>query len=262
MENTYINKLLNKAQKFLQSGLTTPTKATYRAGYRNYLKFCKTAGRKPVPTSECTLSLLTTYLATRNISAATIKVYLSAVRHMHPCRGLHNHFNRQLTPLILRGIRERQTCTRPIRQRLPVTIQILCKLKKLLIKKIFSCNAITLWAMCCLAFFGFLMVSEFAIPTPGSYDRSRHLSLDDITVDDRNNPRLLQLFLKQSKMDPFKQGATIYVGATDNTVSPIKTVTCYLAKRKSKRGPLFITKNGIGWTSQMFRDTLKSFFKN
>ena len=208
MENAYISKLLSKAQKFLQSGLTTSTIANYRAGYRNYLKFCKTAGRKPVPTSECTLSLLTTYLATRNISAATIKVYLSAVRHMHLRRDLHNHFNRQLTPrlhLILRGIRKRQACTQ---QRLLVTFQILCKLKKLLIKNP-SYYAITLWAMCCLAFFGFLRVSEFTIPTPGSYDHSRHLSLHDIAVDDRNNPRLLQLFLKQSKTDPFKQGATI-----------------------------------------------------
>ena len=178
---------------------------------------------------------------------------------MHLRRDLHNHFNRQLTPrlhLILRGIRKRQACTQ---QRLLVTFQILCKLKKLLIKNP-SYYAITLWAMCCLAFFGFLRVSEFTIPTPGSYDHSRRLSLDEIAVDDRNNPHLLKLFLKQSKTDPFTQGATIYVGATDSTVCPIKAVTCYLAKRKSKPGPLFITKNGMGRTSQMFRNAIKSVF--
>jgi len=263
MENSYINGLLSKAQKFLQSGLTKSTKATYRAGYRNYLKFCRTAGRQPVPTSECTLSLFSTYLATHNISITTIKVYLSAVRYIHLCRGLHNHFKRQFTPrlnLILRGIRKRQACTRPTRQRLPVTIQILCKLKKLLIKRNPSYDAITLWAMCCTAFFGFLRVSEFTIPTPGSYDHSRHLSLEDIAVDDKNNPRLIQLFLKQSKTDPFKQGATVYLGATDSSVCPIKAVTCYLARRKSQPGPLFITKKGNGWTSHMFCKALKCVF--
>jgi len=203
------------------------------------------------------------YISGHSQYLTTIKVYLSAVHHIHFCRGLHNHFKRQFTPqlyLILRGIRKRQACARPTRQRLPVTIRILCKLKKSLIKKNPSYDAITLWAMCCMAFFGFLRVSEFTIPTPGSYDRSQHLSLDDIVVDDRNNPCLIQLFLKQSKTDPFKQGATVYLDATDSTVCPVKAVTCYLAKRKSQPGPLFITKKGNGWTSHMFRKALQCVF--
>jgi len=56
------------------------------------------AGIKPIPTSECTLTLFMTHLATHNISLATLKVYLSAVRHMHLCKGLHNHFNEQYIP--------------------------------------------------------------------------------------------------------------------------------------------------------------------
>ena len=63
-----------------------------------------------------------TLLATHNISLATVKVYLSAVRHMHLCRGLHDHFNQQTTPqlqLILKGIKRRQACISPISQCLP-----------------------------------------------------------------------------------------------------------------------------------------------
>ena len=62
------------------------------------MRFCKAAGKKPIPTSECTLTLFMTHLATHKISFATIKVYLSAVHHMHLCRGLHDHFNQQFTP--------------------------------------------------------------------------------------------------------------------------------------------------------------------
>ena len=174
--------------------------ATYGAGRRRYIEFCKTAGKKPIPTSECTLTLFTTYLATHNILLATIKVYLSAVRHMHLCRDLHDHFSRQLTPrlqLILRGIKKRQACISPTRQRLPVTIQMLHRIRHLLSTRTPSYDNTTLWAMCCLAFFGFLRVSEFTIPTEGSYDSSCHLSLGDIAVDNRKKPRLLQLFLKQ-----------------------------------------------------------------
>lgn len=261
VETTRLNKLVREAHKFLHNGLAISTKATYGAGRRRYLKFCKGAGIKPIPTSECTLTLFITYLATHNISLATIKVYLSAVRHIHLCRGLHNHFNQQLTPrlqLILRGIRRRQACTRTVRRRLPITIQMLQRIKKLLSRKPPSYNNTTLWAMCCLAFFGFLRVSEFTIPSEGSYDSSRHLSLEDVAIDSKIKPRVLQLFLKESKTDPFKQGAKVFLGATDSTICPIKAVLGYLAKRNHQPGPLFITKEGKGWTSAMFRAALKS----
>jgi len=51
------------------------------------------------------LSLFITHLASHNIAQGTIKVYLSAIRYMHVCKGLHNHFKHQMTPwlqLILR----------------------------------------------------------------------------------------------------------------------------------------------------------------
>ena len=215
----------------------------------------------PIPTSECTLTLFISHLATSNISQGTIKVYLSAVRHMHVCKGLHNHFNRQITPrlhLILRGIKKRQAGTHSGKTRLPITIQMLYNIKALLSKKPPSYYNTTLWAMCCLAFFGFLRVSEFTIPTEGSYDPSRHLSLKDIAVDNRKKPRLLQLSLKESKTDPFRQGAKVHMGATDSLVCPIKAMISYLGKRSEQPGPLFITEEGNGWTGAMFRAGLQS----
>ena len=111
--------------------------------------------------------------------------------------------------------------------------------------------------MCCLAFFSFLRVSEFTIPTEGSYDPSCHLSLQDIAVDSRSKPRLLQLFLKQSKTDPFKHGTKVYISATDTVIYPVKVVLSYLGRRSSHPGPLFITEEGKGWTNAMFHATLQ-----
>jgi len=91
--------------------------------------------------------------------------------------------------------------------------------------------------MCCLAFFRFLRVGEFTIPTESSYSPSHHLSLQDISVDSRTNPCLLQLLLKQSKTDPFRHGAKVYIGAMDTTICPIRAVLAYLAKRSSRPGP-------------------------
>ena len=225
------------------------------------MKFCNMAGIQPVPTSECTLTLFISHLASSNISQGTIKVYLLAVRYMHVCKGLHNHFNRQITPrlhLILRGIKKRQLNRKSPKTRLPITIHMLHKMRTLLAKRAPSFYNTTLWAMCCLAFFGFLRVSEFTIPTESSYNPSRHLSLRDIAVDNRKNPRLLQLLLKESKTDPFKQGVKVYVGATDSPVCPIKAMLSYLSERSKIQGPLFITKEGTGWTGTMFRAGLKS----
>ena len=69
------------------------------------------AGTKPFPTTEYTLTLFIKHLAKSDVSLRTMKVYLTAIRHMHVCKGLHNHFNHQIIPrlpLVLRGIKERQ----------------------------------------------------------------------------------------------------------------------------------------------------------
>ena len=263
MQNTRLHQLLSKAKKLMHTGLAKSSRTTYAAGQRRYLHFCRGVRIKPIPTSECALMLFITHLAVANVSYGTIKVYLSAVRHLHICRGLHNHYSQQLTPrlfLILRAIRKRQADSSPGRKRLPITIQLLGKIRHLLSKHPSYTN-ITLWAMCCLAFFGFLRVSEFTIPREGAYKPSCHLSLHDISVDSRKKPRLLQLFLKQSKTDQFKHGANIYIGATNTALCPVKAVLAYLVKRGSRPGPLFMTTEGKGWTNSMFRAALQSILE-
>ena len=218
-------------------------------------------GKKPIPTTECILTLFVTHLATSNISLRTIKVYLAAIRCMHVCKGSHKQFNYQVTPwlqVILRGIKKRQAGRHFTKPHLPITIPILRTIKTALSKETPSYDSTTFWAMYCLAFFGFLRVSEFTIPAEDSYDSSCHLSLGNIAVDNRTKPRLLQLFLKQSETDRYKQGTTVYMGATDSTVCPVKAVLSYLQKRSTQPGPFFVTEKGKGWTRSTFCVRLKS----
>ena len=167
LQDTHSHQLLSKAQKLMLTGQAKSSRITYSAGQRQYLHFCQKAKIKAIPTSESTLTLFITHLAVSNVSHGTIKVYLSAVRHMHICRGLRKHFRKQLTPrllLILRGIIKHQADIHPVRKCLPITIQLLGRIRHLLSKQPSYVNT-TLWAMCCLAFFGFLRVSELTIPT-------------------------------------------------------------------------------------------------
>jgi len=85
-----------------------------------------------------------------------------------------------------------------------------------------------------------------------------HLSFKDIAIDSRDNPRLLQVIIKQSKTDPFRKGVTIYLGTTDSIICPVRVMLSYLAMRGGQTGPLFISQNGHGITRRMFSSELDS----
>ena len=247
------------AQKYYVNGLASTTRSTYAAGQYRFTTFCLAINAEPIPTTERVLSLFVTHLATDNISHATIKVYLSAIRHMHVTSGKLQHFNQQLTPRlqqILKGIRKDQAATRPPKVRLPITLQILQDIKRLLSGKPQSYTNTMTWAACCLAFFGFLRVSEFTVPTQDQYDQSGHLSLGDISLDNRDNPRFLRVHIKQSKTDPFHRGVEIYLGATNDSICPLNGILPYLALRSKRDGPLFIFPDCRGLTCQSFSSIL------
>jgi len=201
------------------------------------------------------MMLFVTHQAAANISRTTIKVYLLAIYYVHVIAGLHNSFNEQLTPrlqLIVRGIKKSQALTTQQKVRLPITLLIMQSIKRRLSNQPHSYSNIMLWAACCQAFFGFMSVSEFTIPCHTDYDPSLHLSFQDISVDNRDNPRILKVNIKQSKADPFRQGVQIYLGATDTPLCPILCMIPYLARRGTCAGPLFLTEHGQGLTRQYF----------
>ena len=118
-------ELHRKADQFIAGGLAPSTIATYSAGQKKYIHFCTTHQVTPLPSSETTLILFASYLATTNISHTTIKVYLSAVHHMHVVAGLHELFSEQLTPqleLALRCIKKFQASNASPEVRLPITL--------------------------------------------------------------------------------------------------------------------------------------------
>ncbi len=96
-----------------------------------------------------------------------------------------------------------------------------------------------LWAACLLCFFGFLRSGEITIPDASSYDPSAHLNYSDIAVDNPLAPSIIQIRLKASKTDPFRQGVHIHIGKTSNQLCPVSAVLNYLTIRGSNPGLLF-----------------------
>ena len=109
-----------------------------------------------------------------------------------------------------------------------------------------------IWAACCLAFFGFLMVSEFTVPGDNPYDESSHLPFNSISNDNLDNPKQSKLTIKQSKTDPFCRGVNIYLGATSDIICPLRSILPYLVLRGNHPGPSFRFEDGKSLTRHRF----------
>ena len=85
---------------------------------------------------------------------------------------------------------------------------------------------------------------------------------EDIAVDDARHPSIMQIRIKQSKMDPFRQGISLYVGKTGSHICPVASMMNYLQVRgMSHTGPLFQFSDGRVLTQKRFvnfvHDSLK-----
>ena len=158
----------------------------------------------------------------------------------------------------MKGIKKDKAKTTPSCPRLPITVEIMAKIKKVLHGTHKEHDSIMLWAACCLPFFGFLCCGEFTVPTQAAYAPEEHLSLPDIAIDNRLSPSVVQVKIKQSKTDPFHQGMQLYLGKTDEDICPITGILPYLAIRGAKPGPLFVLEDGTYLTRQRFAALLLS----
>ena len=205
------------------------------------------------------------HLAQQGLSHASIKVCLSAIRNLHVSSGLHEEFAKQLTPrleLVLKGIKKEKAKAAPLPTRMPITIDIMVKIKAALLRCPSKYDNVLLWAACCLAFFGFLRCGEFTVPSQNEYDPTAHLSLEDIAVDSKSAPTVIQVNIKQSKTDPFRQGVQLYLGKTSTDICPVSAILPYLAIRGARIGPLFILEDGSYLTRQRFATMVSSTLKH
>ena len=95
------------------------------------------------------------------------------------------------------------------------------------------------------------------MPSDQSYDKTVHLSVADIAVDDATSPSVLQVRIKESKTDPFRKGVCLFLGRTGSTLCPIAAVVDYLCQRGMSPGPLFVFEDGRFLTRQRFVDAVR-----
>ena len=131
----------------------------------------------PIPASEQQVCLFCVFLAKQKLTHATIKCYLAAVRHLHIADGAGDPHMGSMAKLeqVLKGIKSIQAKGGAQgRERLPITPELLVKLKRVIDK-------VMLWGAALLCFFGFLRAGEITVPSDNAYDKGAHLSFADIS---------------------------------------------------------------------------------
>ena len=183
----------------------------------------------PFPVNELVLSRFAAYLFKEGLKGGTVKNYMAAVRHAQISLGLGDPRMSDMPQLgyIIRGIKK--ATGGPPRTRLPITPDLLRVLRKSW-SPWTDKNGAMLWEAACMCFFGFLRCGEVVIASDSNFDPEIHMSLEDIRVDSHVNPSYIEVNIKASKTDPFRQGVN---GSNVQGFMPSK---CNLALSSLTRG--------------------------
>ena len=131
------------------------------------------------------------------------------------------------------------------RNHLPITPSIFALLKNYWSSKKEHGNrdCMMLWGACCLCFFDFLRSGEVVALTESSYDLDTILCYNDVHINSRSKPSFMQVVIKASKTDPFRQGVSVYIGTTNSQICPVTAVIGFMVQRGGSSGPLFTWSN-------------------
>ena len=196
--------------------------------------------------------LFVSMLHREGLAPGTVKSCMAVVRFEQISRGMGDPRIGQMSLLeyVLKGFKRKTPNS--TRCKLPITPEILKKLRQVWDQSPQKRDAQMLWAASCLCFFGFLRSGEIGTPTCKDYDQAYHLCVDDVRVNSRSSPTFIQVRIKASKMDPYRQGVMIYVGRTANNLCPVAAVLTYMVARGQDSGPLFKWENGQFLTREAF----------
>ena len=71
-----------------------------------------------------------------------------------------------------------------------------------------------------------------------------------MAIDNSCSPSVLQITIKQSKMDPFRKGVQLFTGRLGTVTCPVATLPDFLHVRGSAMGVLFQFEDGSYLTRQ------------
>ena len=229
-----VASLVPTVHQLFAAGLAPSTRRAYRSGAVRYTRFCTMANRPPFPVREETVMLFVSLLHKECLALGTVKSYLAAVRFEQISRGMGDPEIGKMPRLeyVIKGMKRKAPKT--ARCRLPI---ILIRMRQVWDRSPTVHDAKMLWAASSLCFFGFLRSGEVVMTSPKEYDPeydpAYHLGFKEVRLDCCSAPTFLQVQIKASKTDPFRQGVTVYVGRTDNGLCPAAVLSYLVGQARA-----------------------------
>ena len=169
----------------------------------------------PIPTSENVLCYFAACLGQQNLSASTIRTYLSGIRQVRITGGFPDPLIDHMPRLhqILKGIKlQTARLGKSTRLCIPITLSILWELKSIRLSGNPSYDDLMLWAATVATFFTFCRSEEVTVENEKLYDPTVHLSDSSIAADSSVSPNVSFLNIKQFKTNQFRKGVKLVIG--------------------------------------------------
>jgi len=115
-----------------------------------------------------------------------------------------------------------------------------------------------LWAAFTTCFFGFMRAGEICSHNVQSIDATADLLVEDVTVDNIWDPKLVKIYLKKSKTDQFREGIDVYIARTYCKLYPVAALLSWLVVCSNSLGVLFRFSSGKPLTRSAFVQELIS----
>ena len=203
-------------------------------------EFCDHFRLLPLPVSEVILLRFVAHVASLGLSYQTVKLYLSAVRHLQITSNLPD-FSVASYPRLnyaLRGLHRRVGGKRQLTH-LPFMPEMLAKIHRFWSQSPSTFEHVLLWAAFCLGFFEFMHSGEFTCSSMKEF-ASDMLMPQNVAVNSNTAPSHIVIHLNRSKNDPFGVGAWLHFGATDQLLCPVAALLGYLEVRRPLLSPMFL----------------------
>lgn len=208
-----------------------------------------------LPVNEEILCYYVSYLGDRGLAHGTVKSYLAALRDLQIGYGFPSPFDTKMPRLqrVVRGLKiTRGKEGRAPQRKRPITPTILREIRRIWSGVGSDFGQTLWWAVAVTCFFGFMRAGELMVDKIGSFDPAQHLTLEDLATDSKKDPTFIQITLKSSKTDPFRQGVDIVIGRTSDDLCPVQAIGDYLRMRGACSGPLFVRQDGTALTKTSF----------
>ena len=218
----------------------------------------------PFPLTEQILCTFAAFLADQNLAPQTVKSYLAAVRNTQISLGFPDPRDQSSLPMLKRiqsGIaRLRMLKGKTPRVRLPITPHILSRIQQSLSSSS-DLDKKVVWAVATTAFFGFFRLGELLPESAAGFNTATGLAWGDVAVDNRQDPRMVQIHLKQSKTHQFGPGVDVVLGTTGTPLCPVTAVIQYIDERGSQSGPFFLNTDQTILTKSQFVSRIRSILQ-